>query len=179
MKGQELVVGVLVQANYGSREDLMVAGVPVGEEIDEFMPRFREPARGDGGLGSIIVVVATNAPLLPHQLKRIARRVPMGISRVGGFASNGSGDLFIAFSTANESAFQRSQTARLTMLPNDELTPLFLATIQATEEAIINALIAAESMEGVNGNTVYALPHDELRSVLRKYNRLNLPTVDH
>ena len=163
-------LGVLVQANYGSRNWLTVAGVPVGREIQGFTPkiRFGEPKEGSG---SIIVVVATNAPLLPHQLDRIARRVPLGIGRVGGNGENTSGDIFIAFSTANPGAANRSKTQRLTMLPNDLINPLFYATAQATEEAILNALVSAKTMVGINGNTVYQLPHDQLISLLKKYGR--------
>ena len=158
-------LGVLVQANYGSRKLLTIAGVPVGREITDLMPAYgRETGEG----GSIIVVVATDAPLLPHQLKRIARRVPLGIARQGGISGNGSGDIFIAFSTANQ-----RRTSELTMLPNDRMSGLFQATVEATEEAIVNALIAAETMTGIDGNTVYALPHDRLVEALRKYRRLD------
>ena len=134
--------------------------------------RSRRPADGRIREGSIIVVVATDAPLLPHQLERLARRVPMGIARTGGTASNGSGDIFIAFSTANPGAAQTRGTVALTMLTNDDISPFFTATIQATEEAIVNALVAAETMTGVNGRTAVALPHDRLQQVLRKYGRL-------
>ena len=163
-------LGVLVQANYGSRRDLTVAGVPVGQEITDLMPEvtFGVP---DKETGSIIVVVATDAPLLPHQLKRLARRVPIGIAKVGGYGGNGSGDIFIAFSTANPGAANREETQQLKMLPNDQVNPLFYATAQATEEAILNALVAAETMSGFNGNTVYELPHDRLQELLKKYNR--------
>ena len=164
-------LGVLVQANYGGRRSLMVAGVPVGREIVDLEPVFHHGDHGSGG-GSIIVVVATDAPLLPHQLKRLARRVPLGIARVGGMGSNNSGDIFIAFSTAKPGAAQRREVSKLEMLPNDHMNPLLAATIYATEEAIVNALVAAETMTGINGNTVYALPHDRLRQVLMKYNRL-------
>jgi D-aminopeptidase len=117
--------------------------------------------------------VATNAPLLPHQLKRLARRVPLGIARVGGISSNGSGDIFVAFSTGNPGAFRRGEASEVVMLPNDGISGLFLATVRATEEAIVNALVAAETMTGINGNTVYALPHDRLTSILRKCRRLS------
>jgi L-aminopeptidase/D-esterase-like protein len=163
-------VGVLVQANYGSRELLTVAGAPVGREITDLMPVIHKESRGSGS--SIIVVIATDAPLLPHQLKRLARRVPLGIARVGGISSNGSGDIFIAFSTANPGAFSRSEVTQLRMLPNGRMTDLFLATVRATEEAIVNALVAAETMTGIDGNTVYAIPHDRLKAAIRKYNRL-------
>ena len=162
-------VGVLVQANYGLREQLMVAGVPVGLEICDLLPVIKGVS---GGGGSIIVVVATDAPLLPYQLKRLARRVSMGVARVGGVAGNGSGDIFIAFSTANPGAWRKGGESGLVMLSNDCMTPFFEAVVQAVEEAIVNALVAAETMTGFNGNTVYALPHERLRDVLRKYNRL-------
>ena len=148
---------------------MTISGVPVGKEISDFIPEFKST---DEGNGSIIVIVATNAPLLPHQLKRIARRVPMGIAKVGGYASNGSGDIFIAFSTANSEVSNREEKQKLEMLPNDQMSSLFLATVQATEEAIINALIAADTMIGINGNTVYSIPHDRLIEVLKKYHRM-------
>jgi len=164
-------VGVLVQANYGGRNSFTVAGVPVGKEITD-LRRVNNRNESEEGSGSIIVVVATNAPLLPHQLKRLARRVPIGIAKVGGFGSNSSGDIFIAFSTANPDIYNRSGIKEVKMFSNNRISPLFQATAQATEEAILNALIAAETMTGINGNTVYALPHDRLKEVLKKYNRL-------
>jgi L-aminopeptidase/D-esterase-like protein len=164
-------VGVLVQANYGSRRNLTIAGVPVGREITDLEPIIDGDGWSPGG-SSIIVVVATDAPLLPHQLKRLARRVPLGIARVGGMGANSSGDIFIAFSTANPGAAGVGKVGRLFMVPNDQMTPLFEATTFATEEAIVNALVAAETMVGINGNCVHALPHDHLRQVLREYNRL-------
>ncbi len=167
----EYTVAALVQANHGARHSLTVAGVPVGREITELLPALDQGDSSPPG-GSIIVVVATDAPLLPHQLKRLARRVPLGIARVGGMGANGSGDIFIAFSTANPGAARRTGISILEMLPNDRMTPLFNATVYATEEAIINALVAAKTMHGTNGNTVYALPHDRLRQVLRRYGRL-------
>jgi len=160
-------VGVLVQANYGSRDQLTIAGVPVGNEIQDLRPQA-----GEEDAGSIIVVIATDAPLLPHQLKRIAERASLGIGKTGGIGSNGSGDIFIAFSTANPGAPGSPDPVRLDMLPNDLINPLFTATVRATEEAIINAMIAAETMEGINGHIVHAIPHDRLRSILRKYGRL-------
>ena len=160
-------VGVLVQGNYGSRSGLTIAGVPVGREITDLMPK-EVPA----DTGSIIVVIATDAPLLPHQLKRVVKRAALGIARNGGIGGNSSGDIFIAFSTANAGAGKETNLATLKMLPNDHINPVFAATVQATEEAIINAMVAAETMTGVNGNTVYALPHDRLKDALRKYNRL-------
>jgi D-aminopeptidase len=158
-------VGVLVQCNYGDRDQLRVAGVPVGREIQDDKRRKK-----DGG--SIIVVVATDAPLIPTQLKRVAKHVTLGLGRVGSYAGNGSGDIFIAFSTANPGAISPKGLRQLTMLPNGDLDPIFLATVQATEEAVINAMIAAETMTGINNRTVIALPHDRLREVLKKYNRL-------
>ena len=166
---REYTIGILVQANYGIRQTLTIAGVPLGDELSDLMPKFRPT---DQETGSIIVVVATDAPLLPHQLKRLARRVPLGIAKVGGYASNGSGDIFIAFSTANSGAAARKGILDVEMLPNDALSPLFLATAQATEEAIVNAMVAAKTMTGINGNTVYALPHDRLIDILRKYDRI-------
>lgn len=163
-------IGVLVQANYGTRESLTIAGVPVGKEIPDLMPDI-DPLKKDEDHGSIIVVVATDAPLLPHQLKRLARRVPIGIGRMGGFAGNGSGDIFIAFSTANPGAANREEDRNLVMIPNEQMSPLFEATAQATEESILNALIAAKDMTGKNNTKVYALPHDRLIEILKKYNR--------
>jgi L-aminopeptidase/D-esterase-like protein len=165
------LVGVLVQCNYGVRYNLRVAGIPVGREIAAEDPYAWVPA-DLAERGSIIVVVATNAPLLPHQLKRIARRVSLGIGRNGSIAGNGSGDIFIAFSTANPGASEVGHPVDLKMVPNGSLDPLFAATVQATEEAIINAMVAAEDMTGVDGHHVRALPHEELRGVLAKYNRL-------
>ena len=162
-------VGVLVQANYGRRELLHIAGVPVGREIPDLLPTQGAPA---DGTGSIIVVIATDAPLLPHQLKRLARRASLGIGIVGGRGENSSGDLFIAFSTANAENSKTEGVAKLEMLPNERIDPLLRGTVDATEEAIVNALVAAETMVGINGNTVHALPHDRLREVLRKYGRL-------
>jgi D-aminopeptidase len=162
-------VGVLVQANYGARDLLHIAGVPVGKEITDLAP-----ARGEqkDGQGSIIVVVATDAPLLPHQLKRLVRRVSLGIGIVGGRGENSSGDLFVAFSTANAEVSKTAGTAQLQMLPNEGINPLFRDTVSATEEAIVNALVAAKTMVGVNGNTAYAIPHDRLKAVMSKYQRL-------
>lgn len=162
-------VGVLVQANYGKRAELTIAGVPVGREIPDAMPVRPKDARD----GSIIVVVATDAPLLPHQLKRVARRVSLGIGRLGGLAHNSSGDLFIAFSTANAgAAAAKTGEAPMTAVANDALDPLFAATVQATEEAIVNALTAAPTTTGVRGTTVHALPHPRLRAALKKWGRL-------
>jgi L-aminopeptidase/D-esterase-like protein len=170
-------LGVLLQANFGSREQLSVAGVPVGREITE-NPAYVEPGEkrdGGGDQGSGIVVIATDAPVLPHQLKRIARRASMGVARTGGTASDSSGDIFIAFATANSGAGAVAGLPALKMLPNDRLTPLFQATAEATEEAIINALVAAESMTGADDHFIMALPHDRLVALLRKYNRYAPP----
>ena len=171
LKEKKYTLGVLVQANYGNRKELTIAGVPVGKEIENLLPKITFGEKQEG-LGSIIVIVATDAPLLPNQLKRLARRVPLGISRVGGFGSNGSGDIFITFSTANPGAFNREEIRNINFLPNDLMNPFLSATTQATEEAIVNALISAETMTGINNNTVYNLPHDRLKNILKKYNRL-------
>lgn len=168
-------VGVLVQANFGERRQLTVAGVPVGREITGAQAKFDiGPAQGAeaAGRGSIIAIAATDAPLMPHQLRRIAQRISLGIGRTGSTASNFSGDLFLAFSTANRGAASREGLRSIAMLPNDELDPLFDATVQATEEAIVNALVAAKTMTGINGNTIFALPQDQLRAILKKYGRL-------
>ena len=158
-------VGVLAQCNYGRRSQLRIAGVPVGREIPDHSVRNED-------IGSIIVVVATDAPLIPTQLKRVARRVSLGLGRVGSFGSDGSGDIFIAFSTANPGAAGSKGVRQLNMLPNQRLNPIFLATVQATEEAIVNAMVAARTMKGINDFEVIGLPHDRLREVLKKYNRL-------
>jgi len=163
-------VGVLVQCNYGSRKNLRIAGVPVGREIPED-PQYASTSFNELDRGSIIVVVATDAPLVAHQLKRLARRVSLGLGRNGSISGNGSGDIFIAFSTANSGA-AADHVVDLKMLPNDHLEPVFAATVQATEEAIINAMVAAETMTGIENHRVMALPHDKLRLVLKKYNRL-------
>jgi L-aminopeptidase/D-esterase-like protein len=183
-------VGVLVQCNYGARRELRVAGVPVGEEIPDLLPCVASADRsvrpgvrrcddaaaaprddaGDGA-GSIIVVVATDAPLLPHQLKRIATRVSLGVGRMGGKGENSSGDIFVAFSTANAGVARDTAVARVAMLPNARINPLFYATVQATEAAIVNAMLAAETMTGADDYRVYALPRDRLMATMRKYGR--------
>lgn len=162
-------VGALVQANYGSRSQLTIAGVPVGKEITDLKP---EKGKLGDDQGSIIVVVATDAPLLPHQLKRLARRIPMGIGVMGGRGGNSSGDIFITFSTANVEAGKTKGVATVQMIPNEQINPFFAAVAEAVEEAIVNAMVAAQTMEGIDGNKVYALPHDRLKEVLKKYNRL-------
>ena len=185
-------VGVLVQCNFGTRRDLRIAGVPVGEEIPDLLPCIANagplpaastrqlcdapPAsdalRESAEQGSIIVVVATDAPLLPHQLKRLATRVSLGIGRQGGFGGNGSGDIFIAFSTANPGTWSSDSMTSLRMLTNDRISPLFQATAQATEAAITNALLAAETTTGANDLRVYAMPVDRMLAAMRKYGRM-------
>jgi len=176
-KSGGFTVGVLVQCNCGSRDKLRIAGVPVGREIlGNKVWAGRVPA-SEQDRGSIIIVVATDAPLLPHQLKRLARRASLGLARTGSVSGNGSGDISIAFSTANPGAAKLGGLRRLEMMPNDGMDPLFEATVEATEEAIINALVAAQTMTGINDHKVEAIPHDRLREVLKKYNRLAEPRV--
>ncbi len=165
-------VGALVQCNCGSRRQLRVGGVPVGLEIGDNMPVASAGQVIREDTGSIIIVVATDAPLLPHQTKRLARRATMGLARTGSTSGNGSGDIFIAFSTANAHAAAAKGAVNVSMLPNEELNPVFEAAVQATEEAIVNAMVGAETMTGINGHKVFALPHDRLREALKKYNRL-------
>jgi D-aminopeptidase len=194
IRGTTYTVGVLVQCNYGARRDLRVAGVPVGEEIpdltsciatrDTTVGRGRQRcadlgATGGGSAalpdedqGSIIVVVATDAPLLPHQLKRLVTRVSLGIGRMGGVGGNSSGDIFIAFSTANPNVGTSANVERVQILPNPDINALFWATVQATEESIVNAMLAAETMTGANYLRVYALPRDRLMAALKKYGRM-------
>jgi len=178
-------VGVLVQCNYGARGELRIAGVPVGKEIADLLPcnaspdaapnarRCDAPGRGgsdeDSGAGSIIIVVATDAPLLPHQLKRLVTRASLGVGRMGGKGENSSGDIFVAFSTANARTAGDTGIVKVDMVPNARINALFYATVQATEEAIVNAMLAAETMTGANDNRVYALPVDRLREVMRKF----------
>jgi D-aminopeptidase len=178
IEGQLYTVGVLVQANYGIRDTLRIAGVPVGQHLrqhrvytDEALASLpREKSAGE--VGSIIIVVATDAPLLSQQLKRIARRAALGLARNGSYAGNGSGDLFLAFSTANAGAAQSSTLNTATYLGESLLDDLFRATVEGTEEAIVNALVAARDMRGQDGHSVLAIPHDQLRAVLKQYNRL-------
>jgi D-aminopeptidase len=167
-------VGVLVQCNYGTRQELRIAGIPVGREIPAPEPYVFIPS-DIAEHGSIIVVVATDAPLLPHQLKRLVHRVTLGLGRNGSISGNESGDIFMAFSTANSGAAAVDHVVDLKMLPNNEIDPLFRATVQATEEAIVNAMVAAEDMTGADNHLVIALPHEQLRAVLKKYNRLVSP----
>jgi L-aminopeptidase/D-esterase-like protein len=190
-------VGVLVQCNYGSRRGLRIAGVPVGQEFNdpaicvegteelsqEFlrgMPRCGKSTafleRPHPELGSIIIVVATDAPLLPHQLDRLVKRAALGLGREGSIASNSSGDIFVAFSTANAGAADDKGTVALKMMPNEHLDPLFAATVQATEEAVTNAMLAAETIKGADNVRAEAIPHERLREIMRKYNRLQPPS---
>ncbi len=165
-------VGVLVQCNYGTRDNLRIAGINVGREIPAPEPYTFIPSDITEH-GSIIVVVATDAPLLPHQLKRLTRRVTLGLGRNGSISGNESGDIFIAFSTANSGAAAEGRVVQLQMLPNDSLDPVFRATVEATEESIVNAMVAAHDMVGVDDHRVIALPHAALRAVLKKYDRLS------
>ena len=186
--GHSYTVGVLVQCNYGARRELRVAGVPVGEEISDLtrciasndaalrpqIPRCASVDHGGAssdGAGSIIIVVATDAPLLPHQLKRLVTRAALGVGRMGGKGENSSGDIFVAFSTANPGAASDTGIARVDMLPNAAINPLFYATVQATEESILNALLAAETMTGIDDTRVYALPAARLAAIMKKYGR--------
>ena len=170
-------VGVLVQCNCGRRPQLMIAGVPVGKEIpgdEPYAQLSSPPLPGNemkGDVGSIIIVIATDAPLLPHQLKRIARRASLGLARTGSISGNGSGDIFIAFSTANPHADAEPGPNTVKTVSNERISPLFEATVEATEEAIVNAMVGAKTMTGIDGHTVVALPHDKLQQVLKKYNR--------
>ncbi|TFF40640.1 DmpA family aminopeptidase [Mucilaginibacter psychrotolerans] len=169
---QKYTLGVLVQSNFGARKNLTIAGVPVGRELkDTLKAKFMASPdfKYQEGQGSIIVVVATDAPLLPHQLKRIAERVALGVGIVGGRGENSSGDIFLAFSTANPAAFKREGNAQVEMLSNDQINPLYEATVEAVQEAVLNAMVAADTMEGINGNTSYALPHDAVMRLLKKY----------
>ena len=161
--GTRLTVGVFVQSNFGIRRELTVSGVPVGRHLKGGEVRSKPS-------GSIIAIVATDAPLLPHQCKRLARRVAMGVARSGSVSHNGSGDIFFAFSTANQSAWHRDQTfSQADFIPNDSMDPLFAGVVEATDEAIIDSMVANETMTGRDGLTVTALPHEALCEVLRRY----------
>jgi L-aminopeptidase/D-esterase-like protein len=166
-------VGVLIQCNCGRRSQLQIAGVPVGVEIPDDLPATAANHWANQDTGSIIITIATDAPLLPSQLKRLARRASMGLARTGSTSGNGSGDIFIAFSTANPKAAAADGLRMVTMLPNDMMNPIFQGTVEATEEAIVNSMVAARTMTGYNGHRVFALPHDKLKAALRKYNRLS------
>ncbi len=170
---QSYRVAALVQCNCGSRRQLRIAGAPVGLDLAANPPVASAAAPYREDTGSIIIVIATDAPLLPHQMKRLARRASLGLARTGSTSGNGSGDIFIAFSTANAGVAGGSGAVNVAMLPNAALNPIFEATVQAAEEAIVNAMVAAEDMAGFQGSKVSALPHDRLRDLLRKYNRLN------
>ena len=187
-------VGVLVQCNAGRRAQLRVAGAPVGREISDLTLCVTSPVTGPPrwasglrpcdatasapvyerreGMGSIIVAVATDAPLIPQQLRRLAVRAALGVGAAGGRGENSSGDLVVAFSTANPGASRDSGVVSTRMLSNDAMTPLFYATVDATEEAIVNAMVAAQTMTGADGARAYGIPHERLRAALRKYNRL-------
>jgi len=168
-------VGVILQANFGARRDLTVAGVPVGRKLNDLWPIINErpkETKHNEDRGSCIVVVATDAPLLPHQLKAMAKRVAIGLARTGNTAHYDSGEIFLALSTANPHTQTTKRVTRLEALPNCRLDALYEATIQATEEAIINSLVAAKTMDGVNGNRFYAIPHDRLQSILDHHHRL-------
>jgi D-aminopeptidase len=167
-------VGVLVQCNCGRRSQLSIAGVPVGKEISDNVPYASKDLPGSesrGEVGSIIIVIATDAPLLPHQLKRLARRATMGLARTGSVSGNGSGDIFIAFSTANAGADKEPGPNKVEVVSNERITPLFTATVEATEESIVNAMVGAKTMTGIDGHTAVGLPHDELTNILKKYGR--------
>ena len=158
-------VGVFVQANHGRRSELRIAGVPVGRRI----PVARRPGEAEAPeLGSIIIVVATDAPLMPHQLERLARRASLGLARTGATSGNGSGDIFIAFSTANPGAAEKPDAAQVTMISNARISALFSATVEAAEEAIVNALVGAETMTGADGRRIEALPHETIRTLVRE-----------
>jgi D-aminopeptidase len=171
MLGADYTVGVLVQANYGLRDQLRIAGVPVGKHLREHRV-YAEPDPTAGDNGSIIIVIATDAPLLPHQLKRVARRAALGLGRVGSIAGNGSGDIFVAFSTADESLGHADRLLDHRSVPNDEISAVFGATVEAVEESIVNALVAARDMTGDHRRFVRALPHDALMEVLKQYGRV-------
>ncbi|HMI90224.1 MAG TPA: P1 family peptidase [Polyangiales bacterium] len=176
--GKPYVVAALVQANYGVRDELRIAGVPVGKLMPLSPAQPLSPAAPAAPVskdsGSIIIVVATDAPLLPTQLKRVAKRAALGLARNGSYSGNGSGDLFIAFSTANEVA-EQTHSATFTALGNDQLDGLFLATVQAVEESIINALIAAKTMTGVGSARVPAIDHAQLRAIMQRHGRIAKP----
>ena len=167
--GRTYVVGALVQANYGVRDSLRVAGVPVGQQLRA--DRVYTDSAITGDTGSIIVVIATDAPLLPHQLKRIAKRAGLGLARMGSYAGNGSGDIFVAFSTANAAAVAGAPLNPAQFIGNDHLDGLFEATVQATEEAIVNAMVAARDMQGEGGRYAKAIPHDALIRELKRHGR--------
>jgi D-aminopeptidase len=165
----EYTLGVFVQGNFGGRGDLIVSGVPVGKELTGAKPVINSKEKD----GSIIVIVATDAPLLPMQLKQIAKRVALGVAKTGGLGRNSSGDIFLAFSTNTPEANENESLQTWNSISKDYMDNLYKATIEATEEAIINALLAAETMEGINGNTLFSIPKEELKQIMKKYNRFN------
>ncbi len=165
--GKQYTVGAFVQANFGGRKDLVISGVPVGREISEAMPVYNSKQKD----GSIIVIIATDAPLLPMFLKSVAKRASLGVARTGGLGRNSSGDLFLAFSTIAPQSNEKGTVLNWSTISKEHLDPIYQAAIESTEEAIINALLAAETMEGINGNTTYEIPKDRLREVMRKYGR--------
>jgi D-aminopeptidase len=169
--GRALTVGVLVQANYGLRETLRIAGAPIGQHLREHRAYQDQPRE----TGSIIIVVATDAPLLPHQLKRLARRASLGLARMGSYAGDGSGDIFVAFSTANKGAQSGAPYVNAEFLENGRMDALFQATVQATEESIVNALVAGRDMKGEGGRYAVALPQAELVKLLKSYGRYSAP----
>jgi D-aminopeptidase len=161
-------VGVLVQANHGRRERLRIEGVPVGEELSgDVVPEPEQPGPGRGG--SIIILAATDAPLLPHQCDRLAQRAGLGVARTGGAGENSSGDIFLALATGNRGLAGGQLTVPLRMLAGERIDPLFYAVIEATEEAIVNAMVAAETMTGRGGVTAHRLDHDRLVAVMDRY----------
>jgi D-aminopeptidase len=166
-------VGVLVQANFGGRDQLRIDGVPVGRELSDALPDIKSNAGIDENHeGSVIVVVATDAPVSSRQLERIARRASLGLARTGSASGNTSGDIILAFSTGNALPMNpTSPVLDAKLLSTDHIDPIFRATVEATEEAVVNALMKGETMTGINGNTVYALPYDRLRQVMAKYGR--------
>lgn len=168
--GKQYTLGVFIQANFGGRPDLTISGVPVGKEIKEYRPILNDAKRKDG---SAIIIVATDAPLLPSQLKLVAKRVVHGLARTGTFTNDSSGEIFLALSTAEPSLDEKGTIQTWNVLPKEKLNSVFKATVQATEEAVINALVAAEDMEGINNNKIYGIPHNTLKEIMKKYNRLN------
>ena len=169
--GREHIVGVLVQANHGLRDTLRIAGTPIGEHLREHRV-YSEDNEAASETGSIIIVIATDAPLLPHQLKRMARRAALGLGRMGSTSDNGSGDIFVAFSTANAAPLRGAPLSLAEFMSNSQLDGLFRATVQATEEAIVNAMVAARDMQGTEGHYAKALPQADLVALLKHYGRL-------
>jgi D-aminopeptidase len=162
-------VGAFVQANFGRREELMITGVPVGKEITGLQPEIKQAQKKDG---SVIIIIATDAPLLPIQLKQVAKRAALGLARTGSIAHNGSGDIFLAFSTRQPQTNGKATLENWQALPKAQMDAIYKSTVEAVEEAVINALVAAQTMKGINGNVFYALPHNQVKNILRKYNRL-------